>query len=85
MPLMRLAGLDITDDVVLDLATRLRRADFAYQVHHSSAKSRDMECLSDMQEPFSARLLPVHLAENAARSGLPFRQTRILCLKKSTV
>jgi hypothetical protein len=28
---MRLAGLDITDDVVLDLATRLRRADFAYQ------------------------------------------------------
>ena len=28
---MRLAGLDITDDLVLDLVTRLRRADFAHQ------------------------------------------------------
>jgi hypothetical protein len=28
---MRLAGLDITDDCALELATRLRRADFAYQ------------------------------------------------------
>jgi hypothetical protein len=28
---MRLAGLDITDDCVLHLVTRLRRADFAQQ------------------------------------------------------
>ena len=28
---MRLAGLDITDDLALELVTRLRRADFAYQ------------------------------------------------------
>ena len=28
---MRLAGLDITDDCALELATRLRRADFAHQ------------------------------------------------------
>jgi hypothetical protein len=28
---MRLAGLDITDDCVLHLVTRLRRADFAHQ------------------------------------------------------